>query len=185
MSKDRVDVFVSYASEDRAFAAKIAKELQRRGLSVWSDRNILAGRDFTREISHALEQASVVIVLLSGTAGRSTWLKEEVSAALSQRKNVIPVLLGPDSKSNFVWPLVSDRQAIYVESLDDTSGVVDNLTRIIQEGKEGGSASGRAGTTEFRQRSVGSRASRTVWLMVIIAALAAFLGAMFALAVFR
>ena len=190
MSKDRVDVFVSYTGEDRAVAAEIGKGLQRHGLSVWSDRDILAGRDFSSAIENAFNQASVVVVLLSGTAGRSTWLKEEVSAALSQRKNVIPVLLGPESKSNFVWPLVSDRQAIYVESPNDIGGVVDNLTHAILEGEGRGSAfrnprdsTSRDAPSTNVARSVGR--GRTVWLIVITAALAAFLGALFALAILR
>jgi hypothetical protein len=187
MVTDRVDVFVSYAREDRAFAAMIGRGLEQQGLSVWSDREILAGHDFTHEISRALQQASVVVVILSGTAGRSTWLKAEVSEALSQRKNVIPVLLGPESKSNFVWPLVSDRQAIYVDSIDDSTDVVSRLTRIIQR-DDGPSASRYPGESPVPPAMRSARplaAGRSVWLIVIIAALAAFLGALLTLAIVR
>ena len=40
------DVFVSYASEDRARVQPIVEQLQGAGWSVWWDRDIAAGADF-------------------------------------------------------------------------------------------------------------------------------------------
>jgi hypothetical protein len=44
------DVFVSYVHEDRAIAEKISRGLEGVGLSVWWDRHIPGGVDFTKEI---------------------------------------------------------------------------------------------------------------------------------------
>jgi TIR domain len=57
------DIFLSYASEDRERAGKLATALEGRGWSVWWDRNIIAGATFDEVIEHELETAKSVIVL--------------------------------------------------------------------------------------------------------------------------
>ena len=49
------DVFISYASEDRDRAAKLASALGERGWSVWWDRKIVAGQAFDQAIERELD----------------------------------------------------------------------------------------------------------------------------------
>ncbi len=49
------DIFISYASEDRAHAKKLAQALGARGWSVWWDRDIPTGRAFDEVIEKAIE----------------------------------------------------------------------------------------------------------------------------------
>lgn len=51
------DVFISYAREDRARAKRLAGALEARGLSVWWDREILAGQAFDEVIEAELRKA--------------------------------------------------------------------------------------------------------------------------------
>ncbi len=63
------DVFISYANQDRARAQMLAQALEARGLSVWWDREIVAGQSYDEVIEHELETAKSVVVLWSQAFG--------------------------------------------------------------------------------------------------------------------
>jgi hypothetical protein len=48
---DTLDVFISYAREDRSTAQALAGALSAAGLNVWWDRQIIGGQDFTDVIA--------------------------------------------------------------------------------------------------------------------------------------
>ena len=86
------DVFISYAREDRASAEKLAHALEAHGWSVWWDREILPGKDFTAVISAELAAAGVVCVLWSKWSVNSHWVRDEAHEGL-ERNALVPVLL--------------------------------------------------------------------------------------------
>ena len=87
------DVFVSYAREDRAFAARLAHALEAGGRTVWWDREILPGKDFAELIAAELAQAKAVVVIWSPASGKSGWVRDEAHEGL-QRGILVPVLVG-------------------------------------------------------------------------------------------
>ena len=48
------DIFISYASEDRAIAQRLAAGLEQSGISVWWDRQIQVGSEWDKTIEDAL-----------------------------------------------------------------------------------------------------------------------------------
>ncbi|MFA9562527.1 MAG: toll/interleukin-1 receptor domain-containing protein, partial [Nitrospirota bacterium] len=90
------DVFVSYASEDRAIAQRLALGLEASGISVWWDRQIQVGSEWDKTIEEALTAAKCVVVLWTGHAKQSRWVRAEARAALNQEK-VVPVMLEADA----------------------------------------------------------------------------------------
>ena len=86
------DVFISYASEDRERAAKLASALGERGWSVWWDRKIVAGQTFDHAIERELETAKSVVALWSVHSVASEWVKNEASVA-SERGVLVPALI--------------------------------------------------------------------------------------------
>ena len=86
------DIFISYSSEDRERARTVATALQRRGWSVWWDRDIKAGQAFDQAIEHELETAKNVVVLWSKNSIASEWVKGEAAAAV-QRGVLVPALI--------------------------------------------------------------------------------------------
>ncbi len=87
------DVFLSYASEDRAVAHELADALEALGWSVWWDREIHYGKAFDQVIEEELNAARCVIVLWTAESVGSRWVKTEAAAA-ADRDRLIPVLLG-------------------------------------------------------------------------------------------
>ena len=86
------DVFISYAREDRDTAEKLAHALEAHGWSVWWDREILPGKDFTAVISAEIAAASTVVVLWSQSSVTSHWVRDEAHEGL-ERNALVPVLL--------------------------------------------------------------------------------------------
>jgi hypothetical protein len=87
-----VDVFLSYAREDRDRARSLAQALQRQGYSVWSDVDIPPGKTFSEVIKKALEDARCVIVMWTRASVRSEWVEIEAANAKA-RQVLIPVLM--------------------------------------------------------------------------------------------
>jgi hypothetical protein len=79
-------IFLSYARQDQHCAERLAVVLSARGLSVWWDRNIRAGRSYERVIEEALTEAQIVVVLWSRSSVESDWVRAEASYALDANK---------------------------------------------------------------------------------------------------
>ena len=86
------DVFISYASEDRALAQRVAEGLEQAGLSVWWDGHIQVGSEWDKAIEEALGKAKSVVVLWTAHAKHSRWVRAEAREALQQNK-IVPVLV--------------------------------------------------------------------------------------------
>ena len=86
------DVFISYAREDRPVAQRLAAALEQSGLSVWWDRQIQVGSEWDKTIEDALAAAKCVVVLWTGHAKNSRWVRAEAREALKEEK-VVPVML--------------------------------------------------------------------------------------------
>src|SRR6185503_1655197 len=89
-----VDVFVSYASPDRARVRPLVERLIAEGWSVWWDREIGSGAAWDDEIEKALDQARCVLVAWSDAAVASEWVRTEAHEA-ARRSRLVPVLLDP------------------------------------------------------------------------------------------
>ncbi|HET7316309.1 MAG TPA: toll/interleukin-1 receptor domain-containing protein [Sphingomicrobium sp.] len=72
-----VDVFISYARENRTVAARVADELRASGLSVWLDDDLAAHRAYSEVIEQRLQEASAVVVLWSKASAGSQWVRAE------------------------------------------------------------------------------------------------------------
>jgi TIR domain len=73
-------VLLSYDREDTDRAAPIAAALEQSGHSVWWDRHIKGGANFSREIEQALADADAVVVLWSQHSVQSDWVRDEAAA---------------------------------------------------------------------------------------------------------
>ena len=88
------DIFISYASEDRSRAEKLAKKLEEQGWSVWWDKTIPPGKTFDQVIQEAIDSATCVVVLWSKKSINSDWVKEEANIG-KKRKILVPAKIDP------------------------------------------------------------------------------------------
>ena len=97
-----VQAFISYSHKDEKFRDQFETHLvvlQRQGrIKLWSDRSIGAGREFEGEISKNLEQADLIVLLVSPDFVASAYCYDiEMARAIRRHKEgtalVIPVIV--------------------------------------------------------------------------------------------
>ncbi len=86
------NIFISYASEDRARAQMLAQTLEREGWSTFWDRTSPVGMTWRQVIGTQLTEARCVVVLWSRASIGSTWVQEEADEG-QKREILIPVLI--------------------------------------------------------------------------------------------
>lgn len=86
-------VFLSYSSQDKAVAQKIASDLQALRIDLWSDNDLQLGEIWKDVISEQLRQSDAVVVLISPANLQSEWTTDEWSSAFFNSKRIIPVLV--------------------------------------------------------------------------------------------
>jgi TolB-like protein/tetratricopeptide (TPR) repeat protein len=85
-------LFVSYARDDEAAAAKVVHALERAGHEVWWDAKIEGGTRYSRLISEALDGADAVVVLWSQRSVESDWVRDEAAHG-RERHRLVPLSL--------------------------------------------------------------------------------------------
>ncbi len=75
------DIFISYASEDRTRIKPLIEQLETAGYSVWWDRDMKGGMQFSKRIEHEVTEAKVVLVAWSPAAIESRWVADEAELA--------------------------------------------------------------------------------------------------------
>ena len=105
-------VFISFGSCDRKVAEQICNCLESRGIKCWvSFRDITSG-NFSGEITRALRNSDIMLVVCSKQACRSEHVKNEVTLAFNQKKHIIPYLLEENSFDDDLEYFLSLKQHI-------------------------------------------------------------------------
>ena len=95
-------IFISYSHKDETLRDELEthlKLLQRqRIIATWHDRKILPGTEWDHAIDHRIEQASIILLLVSADFVASDYIwREEVTRAMERHREhkawVVPVLL--------------------------------------------------------------------------------------------
>ncbi len=98
---NKVRIFISYAREDIHFCKELEKSLamlKRNGeIEAWSDRQIIPGQEWDKMIRNELNEADVILFLISPDFLASDYIYDiEVKRAIERHKNneaiIIPVI---------------------------------------------------------------------------------------------
>jgi hypothetical protein len=76
------EIFISHASQDKKVADAMCARLEHSGIRCWvAPRDIRPGMTYGAEIVHAISNARVMVVILSGQANLSPHVAKEVERA--------------------------------------------------------------------------------------------------------
>jgi hypothetical protein len=97
--RSALDVFLSYATEDRLKAASLVKLFEEAGWEVWWDRAIGPGEEWEPAVLEHLRRARCVVVLWSRASVGKAWVRREAAEA-EANGTLVPVLLQPAGLPN-------------------------------------------------------------------------------------
>ena len=88
-----MNIFVSFAWDDKYIACKIKDDLEALGAEVFlADHSLETGDDIDQEIRGALEAADELVAIISPTTLTSTWVVGEISIARFRNIRFVPIL---------------------------------------------------------------------------------------------
>lgn len=83
-------VFISYASHDAAVAQKVCSALEAAGFLCWiAPRDVVPGTLYADGIVHAIDESSILVLILSAPAVASAHVGREIERAVSKRHPVV------------------------------------------------------------------------------------------------
>lgn len=88
--------FFSYSRDDSDFVLKLAEDMRERGLNLWIDQlDIRSGDRWDESVERALKSCSGFLIVLSPHSVASRNVMDEVSFAIDNGKEVLPILHRP------------------------------------------------------------------------------------------
>src|SRR6187551_2355289 len=106
-------LFVSYASEDRAEALAVADTLETAGIPVWIDRRGLTGGDvWAAEITNSIRSCVALAVLCTPASVASRNVRQELQLAWDLDRPILPIILESVEFSDAMAYFLQGRQWI-------------------------------------------------------------------------
>lgn len=99
------EVFISYSSKEKEIADLVRETLENNGVSCWmAPESIPASSGYASEITEAISNCKVVVLILSHPSMESKWVTKEIDFAICENKPIIPFHID-DSKLNKTFQL--------------------------------------------------------------------------------
>lgn len=98
----KLKLFISYSHEDEKMKHDLDKHLimlKRSGkVEVWNDRQLIAGEEWDSGIKKEIQQADIILLLISADFNNSEYIwKEELAEAMNRHEQgtarVVPIIL--------------------------------------------------------------------------------------------
>jgi hypothetical protein len=113
------DVFISYSKSHTEATRNLARELEKKGVTVWWDTELLAGESFRERILQEIKACKAAIVIWTPDSVHSDYVLSEAERARVARKLI--QLRTPDLEPGELPPpfdtmhaaLIDDQKAIY------------------------------------------------------------------------
>jgi hypothetical protein len=146
------ELFLSYAHQDRGRAETVAEMLEATGLTVWWDRQMIAGDKINDVIEEELETAKAVIVLWSRTSVKSDWVRGEAQTAHDLGK-LIPVKI-EDCKLPIQYRGIHTPEVYKKTEFSKLAQILSDKFKALQPLTEGTVRGPAAKKIEFTDKSV-------------------------------
>src|SRR3984957_8616558 len=160
-----VEVFISYASHDAAVANAVVEILERHGITCWvAPRDVVPGSLYADEIVGAINDAKLVVLILSEHSIASPHVGKEIERASSKRRRIISLHIDSAPLTRAFEYFLSESQWI-----DDGAGGFEAAAAKLVEAVRrhlDPSAAGEAHGHLGRQTGPPAAPSGRRWLMV-------------------
>lgn len=108
-------VFISYSQADANFVDKVYNRLRTAGASVWLDRHDMLAGSIQKQVSRAIRENAIILLVLSESSVKSDWVENELDMARSKEKEenrevLCPVALDEAWKAKVSCDDTPDRQ---------------------------------------------------------------------------
>jgi hypothetical protein len=127
------DIFLSYARQDEARAAAMARVLGELGWTVFWDRRIVAGSSWDEVVEREIGQCKCVVVLWSAAAVASRWVRIEANFGF-RRGTLVPATLDR-AEPPLEFSLIESAQLhawTGETEHDEFSVLIDGISRHVQ-----------------------------------------------------
>ncbi len=133
------DVFISYSRDDKDRVLALATELRSAGISLWIDQGgIDAAAMWSEEIVNALENAKVLMLMITERAVNSHNVIKEVTLASERKGHILPVHLEPTRiPQGLKYPLAGIQHIEYFQGdqKENLKSILRALERLGIEAK--------------------------------------------------
>jgi len=130
----KADVFISYSREDKEVVLALADELRSSGVSLWIDQGSIDGATmWGEEIVNALENAKVLLLMVSERSVNSHNVVKEVVLASERKEHILPVHLEPTQiPAGLKYPLAGIQHIEYFhgDKKANLKTIIRSLERI-------------------------------------------------------
>ena len=117
-----MDVFISYSRDDAAYAGRLARAIEQAGFSAWYDHKMPVGDSFNSTIEDAIDNARVILVLVTPRSAKSAWVQYEIGLAMQKGARIIPVTADEVDPGDLP-SLLSRMNAMRLSDLDTDAGL--------------------------------------------------------------
>ncbi len=182
------DVFISHSTRDKSVADAVCAALESVSIRCWiAPRDVLLGRSYSGEITRAIQQSKVLVLIFSGDSNSSQQVLREVQLAANSGLHIVQfridsVAPNDDLEYYLSGPHWLDALTLPLQRhLETLQGSIKSLLRLPADGtarspvtvdprREERDAGTRAAQKDPPPRSSGtSQPVSTVWKWVAIA----------------
>jgi len=124
-------VFISYGSHDRRVADSLCSWLEGRGIPCWIAPRDISSGNYAGEITRALRSADIILVVCSKASCQSEHVKNEVTLAFNNAKQIIPYCLEENAFDDDLEYFLASKQR--VSTSGDSNQDFALLEKMIRE----------------------------------------------------
>ena len=170
-------VFISYASNDAALAQKVCSALESAGFGCWiAPRDVVPGTLYADGIVRAIDESTVLVLILSEHAMASAHVGRELERAVSKRHPVI-ALRTDTAPLNRAFEYFLNQSQWIEASAGDSEAAIAQLVKAIGQHLSPGTATPFA-HTPYRPAALKATTPRRVWgiggVLVVVALTASY-----------
>jgi TolB-like protein/thioredoxin-like negative regulator of GroEL len=161
-------VFISYASHDVTLAQMVCSALEGAGFACWiAPRNVVPGTQYADGIVHAIDESSILVLILSAQAVASAHVGREIERAVSKRHPVVALRIdAAPLTAAFEYFL---NQSQWIEGAGSDAAIAQLVSAVGQHLAPGSAAA----PTDANHASAGHRkmaVGRRVWVIAAVVA---------------